>query len=370
MTKTPSFRFLVAFFCFASLTANAAIPAGASGREYTETMLLFSDKDFEIRLGAKSLNRQSTKNETMFDVLAEIAWSACSGKRKMHPDTLAWIAKSIGNSKDGRYIPLVDDCLAKVIEKAPIKYFTEAKMALAGSPTSNPFVGGKLNLDKFRDDIIKNRKKATAESLARPLFNGLKTDQRLEDVYSKLGAPEKISAINVPRGKAGFMYVKIKLSDDRFVFHYPGLGEANFGYDTTTGDWLLVNAKSSNSLYWVESEGRFATQSEVISNGDERDLRQLTKLLMKQRNPIDTSLLDQVADRIYHSRMEQGGDMADTLAHMCKLLGKSKNGKYKQVMREVSEKAAHSTLRKYAGLTADSLADTGEENYVPRKIGK
>ncbi len=369
MMKTTSFRFLLAFFCFVSVAANAAIPAGASGREYTETMLLFSDKDFDIRLGAKSLNRKSTKSEVMFDVLAEIAWSACSGKRKMHPDTLAWIAKSIGNSKDGRYAPLVDDCLAKVIEKAPIKHFTEAKAALAGSSTSNPFVGGKLDLDKFRDDTIKNRKKAPAEALARTLFEGLKTDQRLEDVYSKLGAPEKISAINVPRGKAGFLYVRIKLSDDRVVFHYPELGEANFGYDTSTGDWLLVNAKSSNGLYWVESEGRFASQSEVISKGDERDLRQVTKLLMKQRNPIDTSVLDQVADRIHHSQMETDGHMADTLAHMCKLLGKSQNGKYKPLMREVSEKAAHATLRKHASLTADLLPDPGEAKYVPRKIG-
>ena len=363
-----SFRLSIAIFCFASVTANAAATVGGSGREYTETMLLLSDKDFDIRLGAKSLNLQSTKNESMFDVLAEIAWSACSGKRKMLPDTLAWVAKSIGNSKNGRYALMVDDCLAKVSEKAPTKYFTEAKTALAGSPVPNHFVGGKLDLGKFRDDIIKNREKAPAESLARTLFKGLKTDQNLEDVYSKLGAPEKISAINVPRGKAGFMYVKIKLSDDRVVFHYPELGEANFGYDTSTGDWLLVNAKSSNGLYWVESEGRFAAQSEIISKGDERDLRELTKFLMKQQSPIDTSVLDQVADRIYHSQMETDGHMAHALAHMCKLLGKSKNGKYKQVMRDVSERAAHATLRKHASLTADLLPDSNEAKYVPRKI--
>lgn len=370
MMKTLSFRLSIALFCFASVTANAAVPTAASGREYTETMLLFSDKDFDIRLGAKSLNRQSSKNEPMLDMLAEIAWSACSGKRKMNPDTLAWLAKSIGNSKDGRYARLVDDCLEKVTEKAPIKYFTEAKAALAGSPTSNHFVGGKMDLDKVRADVIKNRKKAPAESSARTLFEDLKTDQPLNDVYSKLGAPEKISAINVPRGKAGFMYVKIKMSDDRIVFHYPGLGEANFGYDSSGDDWLLVDAKSSNELHWLEREGRFASKSDVLANGDERDLRRLTKTLMKQKSPIETALLDQVADRIHHSQMETDGHMADTLAHMCKLLGKSKNGKYKQLIREVSEKAAHATLRKHAKLTADSLPDPSEANYVPKKIEK
>lgn len=363
-------RLSIAIFCFATVTTHAAVPASVTGREYTETMLLFSDKDFEVRLGAKSLNRKSTKNEVTFDVLAEIAWTACTGKRKMHPDTLAWIAKSIGNSKDGRYAPLVEECLAKVTDKAPSKYFTEAKTALAGLPTSNPFVGGKLDLAKFRDDVIKIRKKAPPELFGRPLFGDLKMEQRLDVVYSKLGAPEKISAISVPRGKAGFMLVKVKMSDDRIVFHYPGLGEITFGYDTTDGDWLLVQAKSSNELHWLEREGRFASKMDVVTGGDVRDLRQLTTMLLKQMSPIETALLDRIADRIYYSQTETDGHMADALAYMCKLLRNSRNGKYKPLMREVSEKAAHGALRKHAGLAADALPDPTGENYVPKKIGK
>ena len=370
MVKGRTIRLSIAIFCFFSVTANAAIPAGGTtGREYTETMLLLSDKDFEVRLGAKSLNRKSAKNEALFDVLAEIAWTVCTGKRKMHPDTLAWIAKSIGNSQDGRYAPLVDECLANVTEKAPSKYFTEAKTALAGLPASNPFVGGKLDLAKFRDDVIKNRKKAPPELFARPLFGDLKMEQRLDVVYSKLGAPEKITAINVPRGKVVFMLVKVKMSDDRVLFHYPGLGEISFGYDTTDGDWLLVNAKSSNDLHWIEREGRFANRIDVITTGDTRELRQLTILLMKQKSPLETALLDRIADRIYSSQMETDGHMADALAHMCKLLRNSQNGKYKPLMREVSEKAAHGALRKHAALAADVLPDPTGEKYVPKKIG-
>lgn len=367
--KSISFRSSMLVFCFASLAANAAVPTGTSGREYAETMLLFSDRDFDVRLGAKSVSRQGSRNEPMFDLLAEIAWSACSGKRRLNSDTLAWLARAIGESKQGRYARLVDDCLAKVTDKASIKHFTLAKTALADSPTSNPFVGGNMDLNKIRDDIIKNRKANPAEPLARPLFDGLKGEQRLDDVYAKLGSPDRISGISVPRGKAGFLYVKIKMSDDQLVFSYPGLGEVRFGFDESTGDWLLVDAKSSSGLYWLAREGRFATLADVITSGDEQDLRQVTKLLMKQRHYVNPTLLDRVADRIHHSQAEPDGDMADTLAHMCKLLGRSRNGKYKPLMREVSEKAAHSTLRKYATLAADALPDSGEGRYVPVKIG-
>lgn len=369
MIRLMSVPLLVAFFCLASFGVNAATPVSVSGREYTETMLLLSDKDFDVRLAAKSLNRKNTKNEVIFDVLAEIAWSACSGKRKMNPDTLAWLAKSIGNTLDGRYASLVDDCLTKLTEKAPIKYFTEAKTALAGSTTTNPFVGGKLDLDKFRDDLVKNRKKNPPETMIRTLFEELKAEQPLNDVYAKLGAPEKIKGINVPRGKVGFMHVKVKMSDDRIVLGYPGLGELTFGYDTTDGNWLLVNAKSSGNLQWLEREGRFATKMDVVSNGDARDLRQLTTTLLKQKNSLDTAILDRVADRIYHSQTETDGHMADVLAHMSKLLRNSKNGKYKQLLQDVSEKAAHATLRKHAGLAANALPDSTGENYVPKKIG-
>lgn len=368
MIRPMPIQLLIAFFSLASINAHAVTPASVSGREYTETMLLLSDKDFDVRLAAKSLNRKTTKNEVIFDVVAEIAWSVCSGNRKMHPDTLAWLAKSIGNTKDGRYAPLVDDCLSKLTEKAPIKYFTEAKTALAGSSTSNPFVGGKLDLNKFRDDIEKNRKKNPPEPMVRTLFEDLKADQTLNDVYAKLGAPEKIKAINVPRGKAGFMHVKVKMSDDRIVLGYTGLGELTFGYDTTDGDWLLVNAKSSSTLQWLEREGRFASNIDVIVNGDARDLRQLTKTLLKQKSAVDAALLDRIADRIHHSQMETDGHMADALAHMSKLLRNSQNGKYKQFLREVSEKAAHATLRKHAGLSADALPDPSGENYVPKKL--
>lgn len=109
---------------------------------------------------------------------------------------------------------------------------------------------------------------------------------------------------------------------------------------------------------------------DVITDGDARDLRQLTTTLLKQKSPIDTAVLDRVADRIHHSQTETDGYMADTLAHMCKLLRNSQNGKYKQLMRDVSEKAAHATLRKHAGLAADALPDPAGESYVPKKIGK
>lgn len=376
----PSMFFLAGL---ASLPANAAGTGTPSGREYAEAILLLSEKEADMRFGIKSLYKKESIQPSSLDLLAEIASADCAEKRKIDPDTLAWIAKTLGKSRQGRYAQVIDDCLAQAWESARamakdksrvketslIRYLTEAQSALAASPRSNSFVGGGLSLDKVRDELVKNRKMVSAP-LATTHFTSLVSGQRMDDVYNRLGAPDKISAMSEPRGKAGFMFVKVRLSDDRIVFNYPGLGEARFGYDDSTGDWVLANATSKTGLHWLARDGRFVTASTAITEGDREDLQWIVKSLQRRQEPIESTLLDRIADRIYFSQMEDDGHMANVLAHMCKLLGKSGNGKYKQMMREVSEKAAHKTLRKYAALAADTLPDTSADMYVAGNTGK
>jgi len=129
----------------------------------------------------------------------------------------------------------------------------------------------------------------------------------------------------------------------------------------------LLKAGIIAEPYAITSGSQPLSMTDFIANGNREVLLRITASLSKQNEPVDVEILDKVADRIYRSQSETDGGMADTLAHMCKLLGKSKNGKYKQMLREVSEKAAHSTLRKHAAKSADQLPDTGEQQYSPLK---
>jgi len=152
------FRGMLLLAGFASLASHAAVPVAVSGREYAETSLLLSNREVDMRFGIKSLYKQDAIKPFSLDLLAELALGVCSGTRHIKPDTLAWIAKTIGKSKQGRYGQLIDDCLdkTKATDKSLIKYLTEAKMALADASSSDHFVGGNLDLDKVRDDLLKN----------------------------------------------------------------------------------------------------------------------------------------------------------------------------------------------------------------------
>ncbi len=379
--KFPSILLIFLISGFVSLPAIAVVPGDMSGREYAETVLLLSDKEVDVRFGIKSLHKKNVIKPFGLDLLAEIASADCSEKRKIEPDTLAWIAKTIGKSGQSRYAPLIDDCLAKAWERARemakdktkvketslIRYLTDAQKALAANPRTNPFVGGGMNLDSVRDELKKNRKVVSPSQVA-PHFASMSGGQRLDDIYNRFGVPDKISAMSESRGSAGFLFVKVRLSDDRIVFTYPELGEIRFGYDDSVNDWVVANASSSQGLHWLAKDGRFVTTGEAIRIGDFDDLNLIRKQLSQQKAPIDITLLDHIADRIYFSQKEDDGSMADILAHLCKLLGKSGNGKYKQMLREVSETAAHKTLRKYAARSADLLPDTTGQPYRPSLV--
>jgi hypothetical protein len=57
--------------------------------------------------------------------------------------------------------------------------------------------------------------------------------------------------------------------------------------------------------------------------------------------------------------------MADSLAWLCKVIEKSGDGRYRQVLLDVSETGANRTLRKHAAKAASNLTDTMEAKYVP-----
>lgn len=367
MMKTFAVSLGMAFWCCNITSALADVPTGATGREYMETVLLLSDADFDVRLGLVSLRGQKVKSKPMHDLVAELLWSACSGKRRMQPDTLAWAAKTLSRTEQGRYAGVIDQCLEKVTDKTAVKYLVMAKDALAGKPAPDPFIGGRIDLTQVGDQVRKNRKANPPPEAMKTGFAGVRSEQRLEDVYGSLGAPDSIRGERVSRGKVGFI-VRVRVGNNRVVFDYDKQGDITFGFDDSTGDWLLIDARSDNDLIWLSQKRGFGTQIDTIVSGDAQEMYQLIKRLKKQTGPIDPALLDRIADRIYYSQMESDGEMPDVLAHMCKLLAKTNNGKYKPVLLEVAEKAGHRGVRKHAQVSADALPDPGADKYIPKAI--
>lgn len=229
-----------------------------TGSEHAEVVLLLSDSQFDVRLAAKSLYRLGAGRRDISDLYAETAWATCSGARQLSADTLSWLAKALGHTKEARYAPLLDFCLAKITDKKVVKYFKAARDEITGS-TTDAFVGGKLDLHGMRESLMAKSAMAIPAD-AKTRFLALRGGQSMEDVYTAFGIPDDIRGTKIPRGSAGFMYVHVSVTEDLITLRYEGLGTVRFAYqEGEHGHWVLLNADCDNGPFWSGSEGRFLT---------------------------------------------------------------------------------------------------------------
>lgn len=358
---------LAMLLCGLPLSAAIAVPVPApGGHEYAETMLLTSESDFDVRLAAKLLYRPGAKRQSSLDLLAEVVWTTCAGKRKMEPDALAWSAKALGASGQARYAALLDYCLGKVDDAKGVRYLSEARSALpAGGGAS--FAGGRVNLAQVRDQAVRGSRPRSAQVISQ--FDGLRKGQTIDDVYATLGRPDEVRAETLTGRKMGHAYVQIRDSKDVIAFVYRGAGTIRFAFDEDKGGWRVADGTSEKDLYWSQRGGRFGTLAEWVATGNEDDLIKISELLRHEER-VEREVLDRVADRIYELREDPDDDVSDALAYLCKNLAKSGDGRYKQFLEEIGDTAGDKTLRKHARKAANSLPDSKEPAYVPVRARK
>src|SRR3970040_330308 len=100
-------RSVLAVLIFSLLLPTSGFSSEFSGRNHATAMLLLSDSDQSVKLAGKSLYWFGSDERELLDVFGEVVWSACSGKRQMDADALAWLAKGIAGSAPCSYAGLL-----------------------------------------------------------------------------------------------------------------------------------------------------------------------------------------------------------------------------------------------------------------------
>ncbi|MDO8991194.1 MAG: hypothetical protein Q7U91_16335 [Sideroxyarcus sp.] len=417
-----SFRF--GLLMLAGLLISLALPATAAAdklaaRDHSIAMLLLGNSDDSLKLGGKSVIWFSAQKPQLTDILAEVVWQACSGKRQMDPDTLAWLSKAVGSTKQLRYAEVLETCLNTDIASRTRGHIAKAKSGLTEA-SADAFKGGGLDLSLIRAGLTQPR--TVGQNQLAQGFRKLQKDAALEEVYTSLGLPDEIDIGTVSASNRLMPYVwltALKLT-------YKGVGQIQFYAEEGATDWQLDNAVTDNGLMLTSYDGRFYTITELIARGNAMQLREVGDYLvgrkslsneeydaiMKRDNaPLDpaderladslgwleraaladgnasheramtmsllergdglqlrhtaehwlakdtadSEVVDAMMARINTSFETTDGKLADGLAYLCKVIQKSGNAKYNLRMRELSEAAPHKTLRKYAGLAAKVL---------------
>ena len=417
-----SFRF--SLIMLAGLLISAALPLSASAdrlspRDHASAMLLLGNTDDSIKLGAKSITWFSPQSPQLTDILAEVVWEACSGKRQMDPDTLAWLAKAVGSTKQLRYAEVLETCLNTDLNSRTRGHVAKAKSDLTEA-SADVFKGGVMNLSQVRASLTQAR--VSGQNQLAGQVRKLSKDASLAETYSTLGLPDEIdfgtvSASN--RLKQHVWLTALKLT-------YKGVGQVQFYAEEGGTDWKLDNVVTDNGLMMTSNEGRFYTITELIAHGNALQLREVGDYLVSRKSlsneeydaimkrdkaPVDpaderladslgwlekavlgdgnashertmtmsllergdglqlrhtaehwlskdttdSEVLDAMMARINSSFETTDAKLADGLAYLCKVIQKSGNAKYNIRMHELAEAAPHRTLRKYAAVAAREL---------------
>src|SRR5260221_7820126 len=189
--------------CFFVAAPSTALPQELTGREHAHAMLLLSQSDNAVKLAAWSLYHVGSRRQDIFDLLAEVTWTGCSGNRTMDADTLSWLGKTLGNTAQSRYAGLLDYCLSTIKDEKTKKYMKQARDKIAGPPASNTFEGGKMDLGEMRARVAKQGDAVLRPRLA-DKFADLREGQEIEEVYSTLGPPNEVSRSSIPGGSVGY----------------------------------------------------------------------------------------------------------------------------------------------------------------------
>jgi len=355
---------LILLSCLFMAAPSTALPQEFTGREHAHATLLLSQSDKDIKLAAWSLYHLGSNRQDILDLLAELTWTACSGNRTMDPDTLSWFGKALGNTKQPRYAGLLDFCLSKAKDEKTKKYLKQARDSLRGT-TSDFFEGGKIDLREARARLTKQASLTSRHQISKS-FDDLRQGQALEEVYSIPGTPNEVSATVVPGRKVGIPGVpgSFWIGSNRLVIGYSELGTIQFSYQEGQTDWKVADAKSAKGLFWSAIDGRFATVNDQIASGDGLHLREIAGYLVEQ-DKLEKEILDRAAERVYGSRQEKDDQLVDGLAWLCRVVAKSGDGRYRQLLLEVSNSAATSKLRSYASKTAGGLKETPGDSFIP-----
>jgi len=163
-------------------------------------------------------------------------------------------------------------------------------------------------------------------------FLYLKGGESAASVVNKLGQPERIQKHN----KRVIYYEYEGLGRIRFSVEY---GKQLFIYNTTP---VTINTDDVASV-----ELQLLTSSK-------NDTRHLAKGYFAQ-DKLNQKILDVFAKEILRNKSVDERLVTDATAWWCKVLGKSKNPRYRSLLEHVSVHAAAAKLRKYAKLSLEQI---------------
>ncbi|TVO59043.1 hypothetical protein [Denitromonas halophila] len=188
------------------------------------------------------------------------------------------------------------------------------------------------------------------------LFFGLSGGESVGLVEEKLGAPNSVEKYRAS---------VFSNSPSTVTYKYAGLGSVLFLSRNSEPEFVERVAPALNYLQQGSPiEAQFDSEVEAQLNSEGSILRHVARNFYR-RDEIDVETLDLVAKKIWSAKSTEDRNTIDAIAWFCRVLEKSSNSRYRDLLEMVSVQAESSKVRKYARSAFELLPDVDVVQFVP-----
>ncbi len=211
-------------FLATMLFGGAVLAMDPAGQRYIDQMT--QGGMASVKQAAQSMYNTGETNTQVLDVAAEVLLQNYSNASDS--DALAWVAKALGKSRNGRYYGVLKEVADSKADKKLLKHTATALKEIGGA-SGNQYVKGSVNLKT----VSKSKAAAPDKSAKNTSAKGLdiiRKGMSMQEAFDLVGAPTSSSAR--PTGKA-FIPFNFKGGDSvRSYALYKGKGRIVFSSDS------------------------------------------------------------------------------------------------------------------------------------------
>ena len=330
-------RIVQVIIIFFAITLQTPLAFALDGLERIYARMFTSQSNENIKLAATYLYHYPSKNTELLDLPAKILDDAIDSGN-LNDDDMAWLAKSLGASKDNRYYTILKKATDSKYPK--LKKYAKPYLKKLSKPSEKSFNSKSINLAQLNKNLMKGLTKTNKEG-----FYKVRTGASINDAIALAGDPNSIIITRQTRNRHWGVYI----SYAHITLSYTDKGEMRLIHPidkkkTLTIDRITAAASANGSQGYSSGilsadPGLIRDTAKKMYKAHVKDPAIIKKILLTLRKNINTD------DKI----------TVDAMAWLCKVIGQTKNPKYYDALMDISLTANHRKVKKYAKKSAKQL---------------
>ena len=219
----------ILLFAILVLFNTVSQAADVVGQRYIDQMT--QGGNHSLKQAAQSIYNTGEKSTEVLDVAAEVLIQRYSTAIKSDLDTLAWVARAIGNSRNPRYHTILKEIVDSDAHKK-IRKYAKAALKQVGDPDGNQYVKGTVDLKAMRSGKKSTSSKNTPakkKSSAKQSLDIVREGMSMAEVFDLVGQPDATTQHQT--GKAWIPFNFGAKDVVRSVALYKGQGRVIFSHD-------------------------------------------------------------------------------------------------------------------------------------------